>query len=59
MIAGLIEPSEGEILLDGQPIGRDPISHRERFGCVSEEPQLYPRLTAVESPRGRRVSVPR
>jgi ABC-2 type transport system ATP-binding protein len=48
MIAGLIEPSAGEILFDGEPISRDRIAHRQRLGYVPEEPQLYPHLTGAE-----------
>jgi ABC-2 type transport system ATP-binding protein len=48
MIVGLIEPSSGEILFDGQPISRDRIRYRQRFGYVPEEPHLYPHLTGAE-----------
>ena len=42
MITGLIEPSDGEILFNGLPIGRDRIRHKQRLGYVPEEPHLYP-----------------
>src|ERR1700728_3735638 len=48
MITGLIEPSEGEILFNGVPIGRDRIAHKLRLGYVPEEPHLYPHLTGAE-----------
>lgn len=48
MIAGLIEPTYGEILFQGQPIERDRIAHRQRLGYVPEEPHLYPHLTGFE-----------
>src|ERR1044071_4235316 len=48
MITGLIEPTEGEILFGGEPIGRDRIGYRSRLGYVPEEPQLYPHLTGGE-----------
>jgi ABC-2 type transport system ATP-binding protein len=48
MITGLIEPSEGEILFDGVPIGRDRLAHKQRLGYVPEEPHLYPHLTGAE-----------
>jgi ABC-2 type transport system ATP-binding protein len=48
MIAGLIEPSDGEIFFAGQPIGSNPINYRQRFGYVPEEPQVYPHLTGCE-----------
>jgi ABC-2 type transport system ATP-binding protein len=48
MIAGLIDPSEGEILFRGEPIHRDSIAYRQRLGYVPEEPQLYPHLSGAE-----------
>ena len=48
MIAGLIDPSEGEILFRGEPIHRDRIAYRQRLGYVPEEPQLYPHLSGAE-----------
>jgi ABC-2 type transport system ATP-binding protein len=48
MITGLIEPTEGEILFDGERIQRDPIAYRQCLGYVPEEPQLYPHLTGAE-----------
>jgi ABC-2 type transport system ATP-binding protein len=48
MITGLIEPTEGQILFQGEPIDRDRIAYRQRLGYVPEEPQLYPHLTGAE-----------
>jgi len=48
MIVGLIEPSDGEILFNDEPISRNRIEYRQRFGYVPEEPQLYPNLTGAE-----------
>ena len=48
MITGLIEPSDGEILFDGVPVGRDRLAHKQRLGYVPEEPHLYPHLTGAE-----------
>lgn len=48
MIAGLIEPSGGEILYQGQAIQRDRIAHKQRLGYVPEEPHLYGHLTGLE-----------
>jgi ABC-2 type transport system ATP-binding protein len=48
MLKGLIEPSEGEILYRGEPIARNRIVYKQRFGYVPEEPQLYPHLTGAE-----------
>jgi ABC-2 type transport system ATP-binding protein len=48
MVTGLIEASDGEILFDGVPIGRDRLAHKQRLGYVPEEPHLYPHLTGAE-----------
>jgi ABC-2 type transport system ATP-binding protein len=48
MITGLIEPSAGQILFRGEPIGRNRIAHRQRLGYVPEEPHIYPHLTGFE-----------
>src|SRR6516164_3507540 len=48
MITALIEPSDGEILWRGEPIERDIVAHKQRFGYVPEEPHLYPHLTGLE-----------
>jgi ABC-2 type transport system ATP-binding protein len=48
MIAGLIDPTEGDILFHGEPIARDRIRYRQRLGYVPEEPHLYPHLTGAE-----------
>src|SRR5215467_369529 len=48
MITGLILPTQGEILFDGQPVARDPMRYRQRLGYVPEEPHLYPHLTGLE-----------
>src|SRR5262245_54977701 len=48
MLAGLIEPTEGEILFFGEPISRNRMKFRQAFGYVPEELQLYPHLTAEE-----------
>jgi ABC-2 type transport system ATP-binding protein len=48
MITGLIEPSDGHILFEGQEISKDRIAYRQRLGYVPEEPHLYPHLTGAE-----------
>lgn len=48
MITGLISPSDGDIFFDGQPIERDLISFKQRYGYLPEEPYLYPHLTGGE-----------
>ena len=48
MITGLIEPTSGEILFEGEPIERDLIAYKQRMGYVPEEPHLYPHLSGLE-----------
>jgi ABC-2 type transport system ATP-binding protein len=48
MITALIEPSNGAILFDGQPIRRDLIAYKQRMGYVPEEPHLYAHLSGLE-----------
>lgn len=48
MITGLLEPSDGEILFEGEPIDRNRIAYRQRFGYVPEDPHLYPHLSGLE-----------
>jgi len=48
MIAGLIEIGSGEILFGGEPIRRDPMTHKRRMGYVPEEPYLYAHLSGLE-----------
>jgi ABC-2 type transport system ATP-binding protein len=48
MIAGLIDPTSGEILFDGHPIDRDVIGWKRRMGYVPEEPHLYAHLSGLE-----------
>ena len=48
MIVGLLEPSTGDILLDGRSQFDDPAAYKQRIGYVPEEPHLYTHLTAVE-----------
>jgi ABC-2 type transport system ATP-binding protein len=48
MIAGLLEPTEGEVLYRGRPIQKDLVGYKRQIGYVPEEPHLYPYLTARE-----------
>ncbi len=47
-IAALTEPSDGEILFDGEPIDRSRVAYKQRLGYVPEDAQLYPHLTGAE-----------
>jgi ABC-2 type transport system ATP-binding protein len=48
MITGLIEPTSGEILFDGERIDSNRVAYRQRLGYVPEDPHLYPHLTGLE-----------
>ncbi|MGO4879206.1 MAG: ABC transporter ATP-binding protein [Bryobacteraceae bacterium] len=48
MITGLMEPTAGEILFEGERIQRDLMAYKRRMGYVPEEPQLYAHLTGLE-----------
>lgn len=48
MIAGLIEPTEGQVLFNGSSIYKDLVSYKQHIGYVPEEPNLYSYLTARE-----------
>jgi len=48
MATGLIEPTSGEILFEGQPIKTNPMAYRQRLGYVPEEPHLYTHLSGME-----------
>jgi ABC-2 type transport system ATP-binding protein len=48
MLAGLIEPTSGEVLFDGRPTQSDLVFYKKKIGYVPEEPNLYLYLTARE-----------
>ena len=48
LATGLIEPTSGEILFEGQPIKANLLAYRQRVGYVPEEPHLYTHLSGLE-----------
>ena len=48
MLTGLVEPSDGHILLDGVDVRRDLIGFKRRLGYVPEEAHVYPALSGME-----------
>lgn len=48
MLLGLIEPSRGQVLFDGEDIRSDLAGYRKQIGYVPEEPNLYPYLSGRE-----------
>lgn len=51
MIVGLIEPQQGQIVLDGRDITRMPMYQRARHGIgyLSQEPSVFRKLTVEEN----------
>lgn len=48
MLTGLLQPSRGNVLFNGEDIHRDLVGFRRTLGYVPEEPNLYPYLSAQE-----------
>ena len=48
MVAGLLDPTGGEIRVDGEDVRRDLLAHRRRIGYVPETPDVYSYLTGPE-----------
>lgn len=48
MLAGLLEPSDGEILYNGRNIWKNLVWYKKRIGYVPEEPAIYSHLSAYD-----------
>src|SRR5436305_3789048 len=48
MVAGLMEPTSGEVLCGGRGIRNHLVEYKRTLGYVPEEAQLYPHLTGLE-----------
>lgn len=48
ILAGLLKPSRGEVLLDGRPILDDLDGFKRRLGFVPEEARVYRHLSGIE-----------
>lgn len=48
MLMGLLQPTEGQVLVAGTDVAQDPRGARLKLGAVPEEPGLYDWLTARE-----------
>jgi sodium transport system ATP-binding protein len=49
MIAGVLTPDSGQVLLQGEDVSVDPIAAKRRIGFLSGDTQMYQRLTPRES----------
>jgi ABC-2 type transport system ATP-binding protein len=48
MLAGLLEPTSGQILFQGREIRRDLHGFRRRLGYVPEQAEIYPHLSGLD-----------
>ncbi len=48
MIAGLVQPSSGEIFIDGRPVTGIPV-HRRNIGLLFQNYALFPHMTVAEN----------
>ncbi|MGZ5513585.1 MAG: ABC transporter ATP-binding protein, partial [Candidatus Aminicenantales bacterium] len=48
MLAGLLEPTKGEILFEGRDIRKNIFSYKKRLGYVPEQSEIYPHLCAYD-----------
>jgi ABC-2 type transport system ATP-binding protein len=48
MIAGLLKPTQGRIVIDGHDLAREPEAAKSALGFIPDRPFLYEKLTAGE-----------
>lgn len=48
ILAGLIQPTRGNVLLDGRPIRQDLNGYKRQLGYLPEEARLYRHLSGIE-----------
>jgi ABC-2 type transport system ATP-binding protein len=48
MIAGILRPTDGRVLIGGDDVQRDPIAAKMRLGFIPDRPFVYDKLTGVE-----------
>ena len=48
MITGILNPDEGETLLDGKSITKSPMEAKKQFGYVPDNPDMFVRLKGIE-----------
>ena len=48
MLAGVLQPSAGRILIDGLDVSKEPVQSRRIVGYIPDRPYLYEKLTARE-----------
>ena len=48
MIAGLLQPTRGKVVIDGHDLAREPEEAKRALGFIPDRPFLYEKLTAAE-----------
>jgi len=48
MIAGLLKPTSGRVIVDGHDLAREPDAAKRSLGFIPDRPFLYEKLTAAE-----------
>jgi ABC-2 type transport system ATP-binding protein len=48
MMAGILQPTSGRILIDGIDLSKDPTTAKSRIGFIPDRPFLYEKLTGTE-----------
>lgn len=48
LITGILKIDEGDILLDGKSISKEPVEAKKRFGFVPDSPDMFLRLKGIE-----------
>ena len=48
MITGILNPDEGDILIDGKSIQKEPLEAKKNFGFVPDSPDMFFKLKGIE-----------
>lgn len=48
MLAGVLRPTEGNVLIAGHNVATDPIRAKQRLGYIPDRPSVYEKLTGAE-----------
>ncbi len=48
MIKGILDINEGQILIDGKDIEKEPIEAKKKFGYVPDNPEMFLKLKGIE-----------
>ena len=48
MITGILEIDEGDILIDGTSISKEPVEAKLKFGFVPDNPDMFLKLKGIE-----------